>query len=54
MMKMIYDFVEDYNRIIMEENSDNLNMFEVLPGIYSNIDPANLIDCQSADFDLIR
>jgi len=54
MMKMIYNFVEDYHRMIMEENSDNLNMFEVRPGIYSNIDPANLIDCQVADFDLIR
>ncbi len=54
MMKMIYNFVEDYHRVIMEENADNLNMFEVRPGIYSNIDPAELIDCQVADFDLIR
>lgn len=54
MMNMFFDFVKDYNRVIMEENADNLNMFEVRPGVYSNVDPAKLMDCHVADFDLNR
>jgi len=54
MMKMFYDLVEDYTRVIMAENADNLDMFEIRPGVYSNVDPAKLLDCQGADFDLNR
>ncbi|SHK68432.1 hypothetical protein SAMN05216582_11263 [Selenomonas ruminantium] len=54
MMNMFLNFVKNYNRMIMEENSDNLNMYEIRTGIYSNVDPAQLIDCRVADFDLIR
>ncbi len=54
MMNMFFDFVDNYNRVIMEENSDNLNMFEIRPGVYSNVDPAGLMDCHVADFDLNR
>ncbi len=54
MMKMIFAFVDDYTSVIMAEKADNLNMFEIRPGVYSNIDPSKLIDCQVADFDLIR
>ncbi|MBO6291836.1 MAG: hypothetical protein J6N51_06220 [Selenomonas sp.] len=54
MMKRFFDHVENYTRDIMEENADNLQMFEIRPGIYSNVDPDRLQDCQVADFDLIR
>lgn len=54
MMNMLFNLVANYNRVIMEENSDNLKMFEIRPGVYSNIDPEKLMDCHVADFDLNR
>ncbi len=54
MMNMLFNLVADYNRVIMEENSDNLNMFEIRPGVYSNVDPEKLMDCHVVDFDLNR
>ena len=54
MMNMLFNLVANYNRVIMEENSDNLKMFEIRPGVYSNIDPEKLMDCHIADFDLNR
>ena len=54
MMKMFFNHVENYTRTIMEENSDNLKMFEIRPGVYSNIDPDRLQDCEVPDFDLNR
>ena len=54
MKKLFFDFVADYTRVLMEENADNLQRFEVRPGIYSNIDPAKLVDYKVADFDLNR
>ena len=37
-----------------KENSENLKMFEPRPGVYSNIDPDRLQDCNVPDFDLNR
>ena len=54
MMNMLFDLVANYNRVIMEENSDNLKMFEIRPGVYSNVDPEKLMDYHVADFDLNR
>ena len=54
MLKKFFNHVENYTRDIMEENSDNLKMFEIRPGIYSNIDPNKLQDCNVPDFDLNR
>ena len=54
MMNKFFDFVEDYTRVLMAENADNLDMFEIRPGIYSNVDPSKLMDCHVADFDLNR
>ena len=54
MLKRFFNHVENYTRDIMEENSDNLKMFEIRPGIYSNIDPNKLQDYNVPDFDLNR
>ena len=54
MMNMLFNLVANYNRVIMEENSDNLKMFEIRPGVYSNVDPEKLMDYHVADFDLNR
>ena len=54
MMNMLFNLVANYNRVIMEENSDNLMMFEIRPGVYSNVDPETLMDYHVADFDLNR
>lgn len=54
MMNMLFNLVANYNRVIMEENSDNLKMFEIRPGVYSNVDPEMLMDYHVADFDLNR
>jgi hypothetical protein len=54
MLKRFFKHVENYTRDIMEENSDNLKMFEIRPGIYSNVDPNRLQDCNVPDFDLNR
>lgn len=54
MMNMLFNLVANYNRVIMEENSDNLKMFEIRPGVYSNVDPKKLMDYHVADFDLNR
>lgn len=54
MMNKFFDFVDDYTHVIMAENADNLDMFEIRPGVYSNVDPSKLMDCHVADFDLNR
>ena len=54
MLKKFFNHVENYTRDIMEENSDNLKMFEIRPGIYSNIDHNKLQDYNVPDFDLNR
>lgn len=54
MMELWFNHVKSYTQDIMEENSDNLNQFEVCPGIYSNVNPAGLLDVNAADFDLLK
>ena len=54
MMKKFFNHVKNYTRDIMEENSDNLKMYEVRTGIYSNVNPDKLLDCNVPDFDLNR
>ena len=54
MMNMLFNLVANYNRVIMEENSDNLKMFEIRRGVYSKVDPEKLMDYHVADFDLNR
>lgn len=43
---------KSYTQDILEENADNLKQFEVRPGIYSNVNPAGLMDVNAADFDI--
>ena len=52
MMNVFFNYVKSYTRDLLAENADNLNMFEIRPGIYSSIDPARLTNCAAADFDL--
>jgi len=53
MIKKIRGFFQNYYATMMEENSDNLKMYEVRTGIYSNVEPARLVDVGSAHCDLI-
>ena len=52
MMNVFFNYVKSNTRDLLAENADNLNMFEIRPGIYSSIDPARLTNCAAADFDL--
>jgi len=54
MLKKFFNHLENYTRDIMDENSDNLKMFEIRPGIYSNVNPDRLHDCNVPDFDIVR
>ena len=54
MMNIFFDHVESYTKDLLAENADNLNMFEVRPGVYANVDPAQIVNCHAADLDLNR
>ena len=44
MMDLWFNHVKSYTQDILAENADNLKQFETRPGIYSNVDPADLRD----------
>ena len=52
MMDLWLNHVKSYTQDILTENADNLKQFEVRPGIYSNVNPAGLMDVNAADFDI--
>ncbi|SFT88180.1 hypothetical protein SAMN02910356_02554 [Selenomonas sp. GACV-9] len=54
-MKSMWEkHVKSYTQDLMEATSDYMKSYEVRPGIYSNVDPATLLDVNSADFDVNR
>lgn len=53
MKKMIAKIWANYCAVMMEENSDNLKMYEIKTGVHSNVDPARLMNVGSAHCDLI-
>lgn len=53
MTAKIKAFFANYIATMMEENSDNLKRFEVRPGIYTNVDPARLMNIGSPHYDII-
>ena len=53
MMDLWFNHVKSYTQDILAENADNLKQFEIRPGVYSNVDPADLRDVKAADFDLL-
>ena len=53
MKDLWFNHVKSYTQDILAENSDNLKQFEIRPGVYSNVDSADLRDVKAADFDLL-
>ena len=53
MMDLWFNHVKSYTQDILAENADNLKQFEIRPGVYSTVDPADLLDVKAADFDLL-
>ena len=49
MMDLWFNHVKSYTQDILAENADNLKQFEIRPGVYSNVDPADLRDVKAAD-----
>ncbi|WP_415945157.1 hypothetical protein [Selenomonas montiformis] len=54
MMEFWFNHVKSYTKDILTENADNLKQFEIRPGVYSNVNPSDLLDVKAADFDLAR
>ena len=55
MMQLWFDHVKSYTEDIRTENENNTKMYATnQPGIYTNVDPDSLLDCQSADIDINR
>lgn len=54
MMNLWLNHVKSYTQDIMAENADNLKQFEIRPGVYSNVDPKDLVDVKATDFDIAR
>ncbi len=54
MMNIFFNYVKNYTQDIIEANAIFAQQYEIQPGIYSNVDPATLIDCNCADIDINR